>query len=101
MLGNLFDMKKKKIKIPLYFGELVIVRGKMKEIAKKYDLNCEAFEAVVWRDEKKKYLKLFEKQQMSCFCLFQIFLELTDCLILFCLQKANMHVDSRLLFFLF
>ena len=52
-------MKKKKIKIPLYYGELVIVRGKMKEIAKKYDLNCEAFEAVVWRDEKKKYLKLF------------------------------------------
>ena len=59
MLRNVFDMKKKKIKIPLYYGDLVMVRGKMKEIAKKYDLNCEAFEAVVWRDEKKKYLKLF------------------------------------------
>ena len=58
MFCNVFDMKKKKIKIPLYYGELVIVRGKMKEIAKKYDLNCEAFEAVVWRDEKKQYLKL-------------------------------------------
>lgn len=59
MLGNLFDMKKKKIKIPLYYGDLVMVRGKMNEIAKKYNLDCAAFEAVVWRDDKKKYLKLF------------------------------------------
>ena len=36
-----------------------MVRGKMNEIRKKYNLDCKAFEAVVWRDEKKKYLKLF------------------------------------------
>lgn len=52
-------MKKKKIKIPLYYGDLVMVRGRMKKIGKKYQLDCAPFEAVVWRDEKKKYLKLF------------------------------------------
>lgn len=53
-------MKKKTVKIPLYYGEVTIIKAKkMSEVAEKYKLKCGRFEAVVWRDEKKDYLKLF------------------------------------------
>lgn len=44
-------MKKKTIKIPLYYGDLTIIKAKKLSSVGKY-------EAVVWRDETKKYLKL-------------------------------------------
>ena len=53
-------MKKKKLKIPLYYGELTIVKAKkMSDVAKKYNLKCGKFEACVWRDYDKDYLKLY------------------------------------------
>ena len=53
-------MKKKTIKIPLYYGELKIIKAKnMSKVAKKYKLDCAKFKAVVWRDETRDYLSLF------------------------------------------
>ena len=53
-------MKKKTVNIPLYYGEVTIIKAnKMSKVGKKYKLECAPFEAVVWRDEKKKYLSLY------------------------------------------
>ena len=48
-------MKIKKIEIPLYYGELIIVKAKnWKEVNKKFGTNAEkGFEAVFFKDDKK------------------------------------------------
>ena len=52
-------MKTKKLSIPIYYGVLVIHKAKnLSEIGKKYNMNFQNYAAVVWRDEKKKYLNL-------------------------------------------
>lgn len=54
-------MIKKKINIPIYSGELVMIKAKgLTEVGKHYDMDgFEHFQAVVWRNEKKGYLKLY------------------------------------------
>ena len=53
-------MEKKKIKIPIFHGELTILKAKdLSEIGKKYKMNFDNFQAVVWKDESKKFLTLF------------------------------------------
>ena len=53
-------MEKKKIKIPIFHGELTILKAKdLSEIGKKYNMNFDNFQAVVWKDESKKFLTLF------------------------------------------
>ena len=53
-------MKKKKIKIPIFHGELTMIKAKdFSKVGKKYKMNVEGFSAVVWKDEKQKFLSLF------------------------------------------
>lgn len=52
-------MKTKKIKIPIFHGELKIIKTKKwEEVEKKFKLEVGSFSAIVWKDERKKYLSL-------------------------------------------
>ena len=55
-------MKKKKIKIPIFHGELTMIQTKKKKwskVGEKYKMQIGDFSAVVWKDEKQKFLSLF------------------------------------------
>lgn len=53
-------MKKKKIKIPIFHGELTVIKANdWKEVSEKYNFDLKNFSAVVWKDESKNYLSLF------------------------------------------
>ena len=53
-------MKKKKIKIPIFHGEITIIKAKnWNKVSEKYKLDLKDYSAVVWKDEKKNYLSLY------------------------------------------
>ena len=54
-------MRKTKIKIPIFHGELTIIQTKKwSEITKKYGKSdLDFYFLVVWRDEKSNYLSLY------------------------------------------